>query len=107
MLLQSVLPSFAAAYALGAHDPAAVICHAVSAGGGAPSDDGADPSGTRQGGGHCALCAISPPVPPQRADLDRPMLYDVRPAAPPAAAARVVHDIHGRPGKPRDPPPAS
>jgi hypothetical protein len=101
--LQTILAGLALLGSVALADDGAVICHGAVVDDTSPAP-GDGRSGHRGQVGHCALCAISPPVVPLPADVARPVVHP----APVAVIRRVPlalpHDIHDRPGKPRDPP---
>ena len=88
-------------------DESAVICHGAIVGDDARSEQDKGRTDHHRLIGHCALCAITPLLAPSPADIGRPVAHPVVRAAAPPARVVLLHDIHGRPGRPRDPPPTA
>ena len=102
-ILAGLVPMGAAALA----DESTVICHGAIVGDDARSDQGNGGADHQRPIGHCALCAISPLLAPSPAGIARPVEHPTSLAAAPPAQVVLLHDIHERPGKPRDPPPTA
>jgi hypothetical protein len=101
--LQTILAGLALLGGIAIADASALICH------GAVVDDTQPAPGDGRGGhhgqvGHCALCAISPPLVPAPANVARPVTHPAPVAALRPVRLALPHDIHARPGKPRGPP---
>ena len=101
--LQAILAGLVPVGAVAPADLDAVICH-----GGVVDDtqpaQGDGPVDHSRHVEHCALCAVSALVAPVFADVARPAPYPVLLAAARPTQVVLPHDIHARPGKPRDPP---
>jgi len=101
--LQTILAGLALLGGIAIADESAVICHGAVVDGTQPA-----PSDSRSGHhgqlGHCALCAISPPLVPAPAGVARPVTHPAPVAAVRPVRLALPHDIHARPGKPRGPP---
>jgi hypothetical protein len=102
--LQAILAGLVPLGAASLADGSTVICHGAPVDGDAQADEGKGDPDHHPLIGHCALCAISPLLPPSSGGITRPITHPLLLAAAPPARVVLRHDIHARPGKPRDPP---